>query len=192
MYTDAGMDGLLSGNAKKSQELLKEAGYDGTPIVLMASTDLPILTNLSPVAKQQLERGGFKVDMQSMDWQTLVARRSKKEPPAQGGWNIFITGTTVLTSSNPITHTSIGMGCDKAWFGWPCDAEVETLRNSWALGADVAARKQIAVEVSKAAYQKVPYISFGQWTSPVAYRSDKISGVLSVPSVPPMWNIEKK
>ena len=27
-----------------------------------------------------MEKAGFKVDMQSMDWQTVVARRAKKEP----------------------------------------------------------------------------------------------------------------
>ena len=79
--TTKGMDGLLTSNAKKAQELLKEAGYDGTPVVLMHSTDLKALTNLAPVAKSLMEKAGFKVDMQSMDWQTLVARRSKKDPP---------------------------------------------------------------------------------------------------------------
>ena len=33
------MDGLLTSNFKKAQELLKEAGYDGTPVVLMHSPD---------------------------------------------------------------------------------------------------------------------------------------------------------
>ena len=75
------MDGLLTSNAKKAQELLKEAGYDGTPVLLMHSTDLKTLTNLAPVAKSLMEKAGFKVDMQSMDWQTLVARRAKKDAP---------------------------------------------------------------------------------------------------------------
>jgi peptide/nickel transport system substrate-binding protein len=86
-----GMDGLLESNFQKSRELLKEAGYDGTPVVLMHSTDVQVLTNLAPVAKSLMERGGFTVDMQSMDWQTLVARRAKKDPPNAGGWNAFLT-----------------------------------------------------------------------------------------------------
>ena len=79
-----GMEGLLDSNFEKSKALLKEAGYDGTPIVLMHSTDLAVLNNLAPVAKSLMEKGGFKVDMQSMDWQTLVARRAKKDPPRRG------------------------------------------------------------------------------------------------------------
>ena len=73
------MEGLLTSDFTKAQTLLKEAGYDGTPIVLLHSTDLQVLTNLAPVAKTLMEKAGFKVDMQSMDWQTLVARRAKTE-----------------------------------------------------------------------------------------------------------------
>ncbi len=71
---------LLESNFRKSQELLKEAGYDGKPIVLLHSTDLQSLTNLGPVAKQLLERGGFKVDMQSSDcrrWSPAASARTR-------------------------------------------------------------------------------------------------------------------
>src|SRR3954469_9656143 len=60
MGTEKGMEGLLESNFAKSKELLKEAGYDGTPIVLLHSTDLAALTNLAPVAKSLMEKGGFK------------------------------------------------------------------------------------------------------------------------------------
>jgi len=36
----AGMDGILESNFEESRRQLKEAGYDGTPVVLMHSTDL--------------------------------------------------------------------------------------------------------------------------------------------------------
>ena len=75
-----------SRTSRKRSALLKEANYDGTPIVLLHSTDLQVLTNLAPVAKSLMEKAGFKVDMQSMDWQTVVARRVKKDPPSAGGW----------------------------------------------------------------------------------------------------------
>jgi peptide/nickel transport system substrate-binding protein len=134
----------------------------------------------------------LNLDVQAMDWGTVVTRRAKKEPPAQGGWNIFITGTTVLNSATPVTHTALSMGCERAWFGWPCDKDYETLRASWAFAPDLAARKRIAAEISRKAYELVPYIHFSQWRNPVAYRSDRLSGVIVTPSLPPMWNIEKK
>ena len=63
LASDKGMQGLLESNFQKARELLKEANYDGTPVVLMHSTDLDVLTNLAPVAKSLMERAGFKVDM---------------------------------------------------------------------------------------------------------------------------------
>ena len=83
LETTAGLDDVLNGNAAKAKQLLAEAGYDGTPIVLMQSTDLQVLTNLAPVAKAQLERAGFKVELQAMDWNTVVARRARKEAPGK-------------------------------------------------------------------------------------------------------------
>jgi len=41
------MEGLLDANAERAKALLKEAGYDGTPVVLMHSTDLAVLANLA-------------------------------------------------------------------------------------------------------------------------------------------------
>ena len=47
-----------------------------------------------------MERAGFKVDMQSMDWQTVVSCIAKKESPNAGGWNAYMTswGLDILRS----------------------------------------------------------------------------------------------
>jgi peptide/nickel transport system substrate-binding protein len=58
---------------------------DGTPIVLPHPTDQNVLTNLAPVAKQLMEKAVIKVDTQSMDMQTLVTRRAKRDPIEKGG-----------------------------------------------------------------------------------------------------------
>ena len=194
METDAGSEPYKGpNNVARAEQLLREAGYKGEPITILHATDHQYINPANLVMIQQLRKSSLlKLDVQPMDWGAVVARRAKKELPAQGGWNIFITGTTVVTSSSPVTHTSIGMGCDKAWFGWPCDARFEELRKEWAFAPDAATRKRLAVELSKRAYEQVPYISFAQWRTPVAYRSDRLSGVQVTPSVPPMWNIEKK
>ncbi|MGE0698511.1 MAG: ABC transporter substrate-binding protein, partial [Hyphomicrobiaceae bacterium] len=164
METDAGSEAYKAPkDYKKAEALFKEAGYNGEPITILHATDHQYINPANLVMIQQLRKAGFlKLDVQSMDWGSVVAKRAKKEAPAQGGWNIFITGTTVLTSSSPITHTSIGMGCDKAWFGWPCDQKFEDLRKEWAFAGDIPTRKKIAVEISKRAYELVPYITFAQ------------------------------
>ena len=121
-------DLLVKPDLEKARQLLKESGYDGTPIVMMHATDLLSSNQLPPVGKQALEKVGFKVDLQSMDWQTVVTRRAKKDPPAQGGWNIFYTTTVTVGTESPAGNSFTSGGCEKAWFGWPCDPEMEKLR----------------------------------------------------------------
>ena len=147
LASEKGMEGLLESNFEKSRELLKEAGYDGTPIVLLHSTDLQVLTNLAPVAKSLMEKGGFKVDMQSMDWQTR-GRAPRQEGPANaGGWHAMLTSWVSADILNPVMTGFLNASCDKAMFGWPCDAEMEKLRDDFARETDPAKQKAIAEAV---------------------------------------------
>ena len=184
-------DILIKPDLDKARALLKESGYDGTPIIMMQATDLLSSNQLPPVGKQAMEKIGFKVDLQAMDWQTVVARRAKKEAPAQGGWNIFYTTTVTVDADNPAGNSFTSGGCDKAWFGWPCDADMEKLRSSYAKEPDPAKRKQIAMAVSDRVMDQGTYIVLGQYKAFGAYRKDRLSGWLAGP-VPVWWNITKK
>jgi peptide/nickel transport system substrate-binding protein len=184
-----GMDGLLESNFTRAQALLKEAGYDGTPIVLMHSTDLQVLTNLAPVAKQLMEKAGFKVDMQSMDWQSVVARRAKKDPPAQGGWHAFLTSWVSADILNPVSTAFLNSSCDKALFGWPCDAEMEKLRDDYARETDPGRHKAIAEAVQVRLTQYPTHVPLGQWYQPGASRRN-VDGYVIAP-VPVFWNVTK-
>lgn len=185
-----GMQGLLESNMNKARELLKEANYDGTPIVLMHSTDLQVLTNLAPVAKSLMEKAGFKVDMQSMDWQTLVARRAKKDPANAGGWHAFLTSWVSADILDPVSTSYLNAACDKALFGWPCDAEMEKLRDQFARETDPAKQKEIAEAVQVRNTQVTTHINLGQWYLSGAGRKN-VSGVLTAPA-PVFWNVEKR
>jgi peptide/nickel transport system substrate-binding protein len=181
------MQGLLGSNFKKAQALLKEAGYDGTPIVLMHSTDLQVLTNLAPVAKALMEKAGFKVDMQSMDWQTLVARRAKRDPPGAGGWHAFLTSWVAADISNPIFTGFMNSACDKAMFGWPCDPDMEKLRDLFARESDPAKQKAIADEVQVLDTKVVTHLPLGQWYLPAVMRKN-VNGMVAAPA-PVFWNM---
>ena len=136
LENSAGMEGMLESRFDESKQLLKELGYDGTPIVVLQSTDVATLANMAPVAKTLLERGGFKVDMQSMDWQTLVARRTRKDPVAQGGWNVAITAASVVLLLDPVNNHYAEASGDRAQFGWPLDEEIERLRAAFVRESD--------------------------------------------------------
>ena len=185
-----GFDDKFESNFDKAKALLKEGGYDGKPVVLMHSTDLQILANLAPVAKQLMERAGMKVDMISMDWSTLVSRRSRKDAPDKGGWNVFLTSSAAVDIVDPLANTYINAVGENAWFGWPKDDELLKLRAAFADETDEAKRKELAVAMQMRVSENPTHAFVGQWTVPAAMRKN-LTGALESP-VTIFWNIEKK
>ncbi|WP_274626538.1 ABC transporter substrate-binding protein [Arvimicrobium flavum] len=93
-------------DAEQAAELVKQAGYDGTPLRILTSRQYEFHYKIGEVAKAYLEAAGFKVDMQVVDWATLTTRRA--DP---GQWDIFITHSNFPgdpTTINTITDTYPG------------------------------------------------------------------------------------
>jgi peptide/nickel transport system substrate-binding protein len=192
LANEGGSDMLKTYNPKKALQLLKEAGYNGEPITILQATDHVTITPATQVLIQSMREAGINVDAQAMDWGSVVSRRAKKEPPAQGGWNIFVTTTGGVGSSNPVLHTWLGAACDKGLFGWPCDAKIEELRSAFAFAQSDEERKRIATELQQRAIEQVVYIPFGQWTVPLAFRGDRLSGIVPNTGLAVLWGITKK
>src|SRR6478609_4228617 len=64
LATDVGSESLVKGNGvAEAKKLLAEAGYDGTPVVIMAPTDVTTLKVQPVVGAQLLRDAGFKVEV---------------------------------------------------------------------------------------------------------------------------------
>jgi peptide/nickel transport system substrate-binding protein len=192
LASDAGSAVLKDYNPKKTLQLMKEAGYNGEPITILAATDHNTITPATQVLIQAMREAGLTLDVQSMDWGSVVSRRAKKEPPAQGGWNIFVTTMGTVGAGNPVLHSWIGAACDKGAFGWPCDPKIEALRSAYAFAQTDAEKKQNARDLQARAIEQVVYIPFGQWDAPYAYRADRLEGIVPNTGLVVLWNITKK
>jgi peptide/nickel transport system substrate-binding protein len=185
----AEMQNMGKGNLRKAQELLKASGYDGTPIVIMKPTDLASITKLPDVAALLLRQAGFKVDLQSMDWNTLVSRRAKKDPPSEGGWHIFATAWVSPDVWNPLTNAALTTSGDTGWFGWADSPEIVKLRDEFARETDDAKRKALAADIQRAAFQYGTHAPIGEYVQPAAVRKG-VTGLVTAPGNL-YWNIKK-
>ncbi|WP_420393944.1 ABC transporter substrate-binding protein [Acuticoccus sp.] len=176
---------------KKAYEMMKAAGYNDEPITVLAATDHHTITPAAQVLLNAMREAGLNVNAVSIDWGSVVARRSNREKPEDGGWNIFVTTSSGTTALNPALNTWLGASCETANVGWPCDEELESLRQDFAFAQTEEERKEVAKSIQQRATEVVPYISFGQWTQPLAYRSDQIDGIVPVTGLTVLWNIEK-
>ena len=192
LATDVDSETLVKGNGMaEAKKLLAESGYDGTPVVIMAPTDALAYKAEPIVAAQLLREAGFKVDLQTMDWQTLISRRTSKKPPSEGGWNMFFSNYNIADVVTPAVNQLVsGRGAKGAWWGWPEDAKVEAMRDAFVRASSPEEQKKIAADIQREVYDQVLYIPLGQWRRVAAWRKS-LSGVLDGPATPVFWNIDK-
>jgi peptide/nickel transport system substrate-binding protein len=142
------------------------------------------------VAKQQLEAAGFKVDLQQMDWASLVARRAKKELPKQGGWNMFFTTWTAQDIGSPLSSAMLNAKGATGWFGWQDEPRIEALKAKFARAHEGPEQKKIASDIQALVFETAAFAPLGQYRNPTALRSN-VSGMLQTAGIPVMWGLSK-
>ena len=190
LASEAGAEPDFGKARDKAKALLAEAGYKGEPLVILQPTDIAFLSNASLLLAQDLKSIGVNVDLQAMDFATVGQRRANKKSTAEGGWNMMFSWWNGVTMSDPVGNVPLHATCDKAWPGWPCDAEHQKLVDAFPMITDPAAKKVHAEKIQLSAMQLVPYIQIGMWSQPVAY-SPKLTGLIPVPGAMVFWNVKK-
>ncbi len=177
----------------RAKKLLADSGYNGEKIVLLDPADQPEIHMIALLAADALRQIGANVDLQTMDWSTVITRRNTREAPAKNpaGWDLAFTLWGGFSLASPLNNTPLDSRCDgKNLYGWPCDEEIERLRTAFFDATDDTARKKLTEQLQARYYETVPYVNTGMFSRPVAFRSN-ISGVLGT-LYPVPWNIEKK
>src|SRR5256885_10338629 len=134
----------------KAKRLLREAGYKGEPIRFMTTQEYKWMYDFALVSKQQLEDAGMTIDLQVVDWATLVKRRNNSKE-----YDDFTTGIGPQydpTNSNVLS---------KDWPGWTSDEQIQTITAATILDTDYKKRLALWEQMHTAFYDKVPVIRYG-------------------------------
>jgi peptide/nickel transport system substrate-binding protein len=91
---------------------------------------------------------------------------------------------------NPVMTAFLNASCDKAAFGWPCDAQMEKLRDDFARETDPAKQKAIAEAVQARWIEHPTHAILGQWYQPALMRKS-LDGIVVSP-VTVFWNMTKQ
>lgn len=146
--------------------------------MLLQTCDLAVLTNLAPIAKTLLERGGFKIGMQTMDRNTQAARqegsgRARRLEHLPHGLR---RGSAARSCEQSLRRG----GGDRAQFGWPQDEEIERLRMAFLLGTDPNQQFSIARQVQQRMMDLGVTVPLGPYVQPLARRKN-VSGNIEAP-----------
>jgi peptide/nickel transport system substrate-binding protein len=179
LANDAGIDVLRRPrDPAAARKALADAGYGGEKIVVIAPTEQAGIRALSLIGVDQLKRAGLNVDLQEMDFGTVVKRRTSQAPPDKGGWNVFFTLIDrSIPNIHPFGNPALRADGKAAYDGWPTSLRIEELRRAWLDAGDLAVQRRIAAELQLQVWQDVPFIPMGEYWQTTAYRKD-ITGAL--------------
>jgi peptide/nickel transport system substrate-binding protein len=164
-------------NKDKAKKLLQEAGYKGEPVRFVTTQEYKWMYDFALVTKQQLEDVGFNIDLQVVDWATLVKRRNNPKE-----YEAFTTGTGNIFE--PTAYTVLSC----TWPGWTCDEQIQALLQEMAKETDPKKRFALWEQMHKLWYEKVPSIRYGDLHG-LRAASKKLQGFNEKTERPRFYNV---
>ena len=180
-----GTEAMRRPSIEAAREALKQTRYAGEPVIVLVASDLEAPKVSSEILADRLRRAGFTVDLQVMDWASVLARRSRRD-----GWSVFGVHALGVDLHNPLTNSIIGLNCTNATTGgFHCHERLTPLFAAFAAAPDLAARQKIAAEIQAIVYEQGIAVPWGQFAQPAAYRA--VLRNLPVSAIPLFWSVEK-
>ncbi|MCW5254872.1 ABC transporter substrate-binding protein [Verminephrobacter aporrectodeae] len=152
-YSTAGADQYNQRNAARARDAAAQAGYQGAPVRVLTSRQYDFHYNMAQLMAGQLRRAGFRVELDVVDWATLVQRRN--DPKL---WDIYVTHSGQLPDPM-LSPPQLGDGAP-GW--WDTPAKRAALR---AFNVEIDPTKRAALwgTVQQLIYDEVPYVNVGKF-----------------------------
>lgn len=154
MWTDTGRELFNQKSPERARQLLADAGYRSEPLRVMATMDFAFMGTAAEVIKPMLERAGFVVDLQFMDWATLASRRARPEL-----WDVFITGFVFVP--DPAFLLTLQPG----WPGWFDNRDMNSMMALLRRHSDPKVRHDLWKRMQKLWYEEAASIKLGDYFS---------------------------
>ena len=172
-----------------AKKAIAAAGYNGERIVLLVPTDIHHHNAFGQVTGDLLRRLGMNVDYQAMDWGTMIQRQTNRGPVDKGGWSLFHTAASMVSSATPGVNFFIrGMGA-KGWTGWYDKPEVEALTQEWLVTPPEEPQQALFERIQQVLFDDPPFVPLGQYTTFATYARDITGALPGIGSYP--WNIRR-
>lgn len=182
MASSAGMDALKEPpDRDAARRMLAASSYKGEKLVFLVPADLANINAQNLVVADALQKVGFNVDVQTMDWGTVLARANKRDAPANGGWHLVGTFTAGVGLLDPSSNNFLRGSGTTAIFGWSDVPRLEELRTAWFQAPDQAAQAAICRDIQTVAFDSVPYIPTGLIKPMTAFRKDIVDVPIGLP-----------
>jgi len=145
-HTTAGMKLYNQKNLAKAKQLLKEAGYNGEPVVFVTNSDYDYMYKAAQVIQAQLKKIGMDVKLEVYDWPGSLAVRKD-----MNRWDLF---TSSHSARFDPSANDFYFRAKTTFFGYN-NPKMETLLDKASAAMNFEARYKIYEEVQKLIYEDV-------------------------------------
>ena len=121
-----------------------------------------------------MRKAGLNVSEQVSDLGTQLRRVQNKNPPDQGGWNVFFGILDGVLNFSPATNWNLRGNGKSGPPGWPVSPELESLRNAFLGATDLELQRRVTRDIQIQLWRDVPYIPLGYWVRRTAHRDNVI------------------
>lgn len=164
----------------KAKALIKEGGYDGSPIRIITSTDFPFLYNGALAVESQLRQLGFATKLQAYDYPTMVDIFRKK----RGDWDITFNAFSIRNDPGGFTFV---LKSDSGYQPY-ASKTVDELLEKALLERDRKARAKLYESIQDNLYNDIPMIKTGDYFGFDALK-DNLAEFAPFYTTPRFWNI---
>lgn len=176
-HSEAGTEFYNQADPAKAKEMAAAAGYDGTPIRILVSTNYQFHYDQAAVFAKQLADAGINTQLVVVDWATLLKLRGEADK-----WDIFVTHHGLVPDPALVNILNPN------YPGWWSTPEATALIAEFNGTTDQAARKASWDKLQALIYEQLPAIKVGDGYS-YDIMSPKLNGMgEQTVSSPHFWN----
>jgi peptide/nickel transport system substrate-binding protein len=175
-HSKKGLELYNQEDPKKAAALVKEAGYDGSPVRILTSMQYEFHFKMAQVAAENLREAGMAVELIVVDWATLVQQRN--DPKL---WDLYFTHSPFVP--DPYLNNFF----NDEYPGWWVDARKTDLARVFNSAADLKKRAEIFGDIQELLYQEASSIKIGNFNM-LGAKAKNVKGYIPS-SWPCFWNV---
>jgi peptide/nickel transport system substrate-binding protein len=182
-HSNIGANRYNEHDTAKAKALVKEGGYDGSPIRIITSSDFQFMYNAALAMESQLRQLGFATKVQAYDYPTMIDIFRKK----RGDWDISYNAFSIRTDPGGFTFV---LKSDSGYQPY-ASKDVDALLEKALLERDRKARAKLYEQIQDLLYKDIPMIKHGDLFGFDAVR-DRLDGFAVFYTTPRFWNVWSK